>query len=447
MKSFFAKSVPNTSPGISATEELERLTIGLANVEAIMRMASRSKYYNKISFSRLQEMATHGLITHPEEPTYLTCAHHLRKNCYIKWSGPEHLLAHFDAKHKANFTPSMAAQEDTTEEPSPPPCHDSCAYTVRTGVWAESTQPSVPMAMPKANGGAGVWAESTQPSVPMPKANEGVSEETLLAKAEAEAVAALPDWMHKLVAVSDGASISASNGNFCFQRKVPKPQIPNQSYPTKVPLTSSSMWQWLRHYAQFQHCAQVLIGCAKLNSELIAAGKDGPDLGRHFSQCQTVLKVLVLRAPAYSLQYFYTQQGACWSDIVDSFTEYYQTCCVDAELRLRGEIVTFTILLGAMCNIVKQVLNWKLGHDEVHESMLAMVAFNKECQVLGAKAISYLSKDDPAQAMISLNGASPSDKYTGKSRPSQNQLATGELASLKRRSTEIGPREAKKQKR
>jgi hypothetical protein len=55
----------------------------------------------------------------------------------------------------------------------------------------------------------------------MPKANEGVSEETLLAKAEAEAVAALPDWMHKLVAVSDGASISllptetsASNGKF-----------------------------------------------------------------------------------------------------------------------------------------------------------------------------------------------------------------------------------------
>ena len=70
-------------------------------------------------------MATHGLITHPEEPTYLTCAHHLRKNCYIKWSGPEHLLSHFDAKHNANCTPSMAAQEDTTEEPSPPPCQQS----------------------------------------------------------------------------------------------------------------------------------------------------------------------------------------------------------------------------------------------------------------------------------------------------------------------------------
>ena len=100
---FFAQSVPNTSPGISAAEVLKTLQSGLANVDAIMLVASRSLYYKAIPLQRMQEMATHGLIIHPEDPAYLTCAHHSRKGAYIKWPGKEQLLKHFDAKHKANY--------------------------------------------------------------------------------------------------------------------------------------------------------------------------------------------------------------------------------------------------------------------------------------------------------------------------------------------------------
>ena len=58
---------------------------GLDNLADIMKMACKSKYYKHIPIDRIQEMATHGLIIHPEHPEYLTCDHRLKKGKHILW--------------------------------------------------------------------------------------------------------------------------------------------------------------------------------------------------------------------------------------------------------------------------------------------------------------------------------------------------------------------------
>ena len=97
--------------------------------------------------------------------------------------------------------------------------------------------------------------------------------------------------------------------------------------------------------------------------------------------------------------------------------------------------------MGAMSQLVKRVLTWKLTNGYAHDSVQALVGFNSEGEALGAKAICYLShakSSDTADAVVvALNGADPK-KYTGRNQPSKNQLIAGELASQKKRSSEIG---------
>ena len=76
---------------------------GLDNLAGIMKMACKSKYYKHIPIHRIQEMATHGLIIHPEHPEYLTCDHHLKRGKHILWPDGKTLEQHFDAKHKEHY--------------------------------------------------------------------------------------------------------------------------------------------------------------------------------------------------------------------------------------------------------------------------------------------------------------------------------------------------------
>ena len=82
-KTFFDKSVRITSADMSADAIQATLETGLKNVQAIIKMASKSKLYKSIPVERLQEMATHGLTIHPTEPEYLTCDHHARNGKHI----------------------------------------------------------------------------------------------------------------------------------------------------------------------------------------------------------------------------------------------------------------------------------------------------------------------------------------------------------------------------
>ena len=67
-------------PKITANEMKATLEAGLENVQAIIKMASKSDCYKHISVKRLQDMATHGLIIPPDNPRYLTCRWHIKKD-------------------------------------------------------------------------------------------------------------------------------------------------------------------------------------------------------------------------------------------------------------------------------------------------------------------------------------------------------------------------------
>ena len=70
-KTFIDKSFRMTSSQVTANDMMTTLEAGLRNVQAIISMASDSAWYRHIPVERLQDMATHGLTIHPDNPTYL----------------------------------------------------------------------------------------------------------------------------------------------------------------------------------------------------------------------------------------------------------------------------------------------------------------------------------------------------------------------------------------
>ena len=81
--------------------------------------------------------------------------------------------------------------------------------------------------------------------------------------------------------------------------------------------------------------------------------------------------------------------------------------------------------MGAMAQLVKQVLTWHLTNGNAHDCVQAMVCFKSEGSALGAKAICYLSHDSSGTAdgvVIALNGCDPRMKYTGRSKPTKKQV-------------------------
>ena len=140
------------------------------------------------------------------------------------------------------------------------------------------------------------------------------------------------------------------------------------------------------------------------------------------------------------LQYYKTRSGASWDEAAGCLEIYLETEG-DQSLLLRGSAIKFTTLLGIVCRFVKQVLTWRLVNGYRHECIQALVAFNRQCLDLGAKAICYLSHDTTGAAdgvTISLTGADPRMKYTGSHKGTKRQLAEGVLGSQARRSTDIG---------
>ena len=101
-KKFLQKSI-RIKADVAPAEILEVVEGGLDNLAAIMKMVCNSKWYKHIPTERIQEMATHGLIIHPEKPEYLTCDHHFKRGTHILWPDAKTLEQHFDAKHKKKY--------------------------------------------------------------------------------------------------------------------------------------------------------------------------------------------------------------------------------------------------------------------------------------------------------------------------------------------------------
>ena len=76
------------------------LEAGLRYVQAIISTASDSEWYRHIPVERLQDMATHGLIIHPDKPTYLTCRWHITQGRHYLWPTAAPLDKHFNEKHR-----------------------------------------------------------------------------------------------------------------------------------------------------------------------------------------------------------------------------------------------------------------------------------------------------------------------------------------------------------
>ena len=110
-------------------------------------------------------------------------------------------------------------------------------------------------------------------------------------------------------------------------------------------------------------------------------------------------------------------------------------------MSLTGSPIRFTALMGALAQLVTQVLTGHLTKGVAYDCVQAMVCFTSEGSRLGAKSICYLSYDPPGTAdgvVFKVTGCDPTDNYSGKNKPTKTQLATGELGSQKRRSNESG---------
>ena len=80
-RTFVHKSIRMKAPEVAVEDMMKTMEAGLRNVQASKSMASVSKWYRHIPVEQLEDMATHGLITHPEDPNYLTCGWHTKRNC------------------------------------------------------------------------------------------------------------------------------------------------------------------------------------------------------------------------------------------------------------------------------------------------------------------------------------------------------------------------------
>ena len=113
----------------------------------------------------------------------------------------------------------------------------------------------------------------------------------------------------------------------------------------------------------------------------------------------------------------------------------------DSELSLTASSIAFTALLGALAQLVTQVLTGHLAKGAAYDCVQVMVCFNSEGSTLGAEAICYLSYDQSGTAdgvVSKVTGCDPTDKYSGKNKPTKTQLAAGELGNQTRRSNELG---------
>ena len=368
---------------------------GLDNVADIMKMACKSKYYKHIPIDRIQEMATHGLIIHPEHPEYLTCDHHLKRGKHVLWPDAKILEQHFDAKHKENYAAwrqGTAAKRMPSQE-----IEDEAAKRI----------PSSP---------SGVWREPLE----------------YLKKPAAPPVSST-------AAASSGASWTAPKGPYnIFQAHTELEEEEEERIKPDVECVDQILTEWMIAYAHFQYSAQVLHDYAD------DEGPHGPYAQRKkWTDCFCYWKALEHHTEPgllNDLQYYKTTSGASWDEAAGCLEIYLETEG-DQSLLLRGSAIKFTTLLGIVCNMVKQVLTWRLVNGYRHECIQALVAFNRQCLDLGAKAICYLSHDTTGAAdgvTISLTGADPRMKYTGSHKGTKRQLAEGVLGSQARRSTDIG---------
>ena len=200
-----------------------------------------------------------------------------------------------------------------------------------------------------------------------------------------------------------------------------------------------ALWEWMERYASFQVAAQSVMDALRAKAHL-------HNIDHHHKCLEAGLRTwesLKSAAPVNDLECCSTRHGATWQQVVHWLDQYFQAPLLffdHGELMLGGWPATFPQMLGAMCQLIKQLLNWYLNEcddEEMNACVSALVCFNEESKKLGGSARCHL-KDDSFYGrftvVIQLTGYKPEYKYTNRTLPTWKQMETGVLQSQQSRS-------------
>ena len=246
-------------------------------------------------------MATHGLIVHPHEPTYLTCRFHVKRGSHLKWPSAEILENHFDEEHRKRYAhwrcnhasePPMLEMDEIHSE-------ERCE-----GVW---------------NGTGDVFVD----------------------------VPALQSDVMAMPSVSmTSSSLSSQTG--ALSSSTPCPDVAVDA----PPVWKFSLGEWMRMYAEFQH----------LSAKCVDPSVDPSVVEKIVKQSHNHLCTLDLTAPHDDLLYCRTSRGATWPQVFRELSRFFAAVCT-CSLTLNSSGTILYCLLHVMSQLIKQLLTWYLTHD------------------------------------------------------------------------------------
>jgi hypothetical protein len=211
------------------------------------------------------------------------------------------------------------------------------------------------------------------------------------------------------------------------------PQAGNVFGPRPQPITVD-MTQFMRSYALFQHAAQIFSDYPADE----ATHWTMLDLGAHGVSCLDELSKGINAQPA-EVQELKTSKGAGWSDIIISLNVAFLNG-QNKTIAFRGSDETFTRVLAALSNLMKQMIDNLLSFGDpakTHVAVLGILSFNWTCEEVEAKAIANIISGNVKGAAegvrFILSGSSPHNKYTGRTLPSFGQSQSSSLPSQVRR--------------
>ena len=157
--------------------------------------------------------------------------------------------------------------------------------------------------------------------------------------------------------------------------------------------------------------------------------------------CLRNLEQLDSIAPKKELSYCQTEKGARWEAVIEAFKSYFdlqENCRSVSDLKLNGLEVTIGQLMGAMTQLMKQLMTNYVGKGDP-ELVKAMIKFNEQSDILEADSRCMFTYDKDSglfDGVIFKLSLKPEHKFTNRTLPSHYQIEKGVLNSLTRRSSD-----------
>ena len=352
---------------------------GLANLRHILAVAAKDPGYCRLSTEKLMDMASHGLIIHPDAASYLTCGvcRNTQKKLY-KWQSVDGLVAHFHEGHKERY---MAWRRESSEVDPP---EDFAAW------------------MSRSDQAVDLFRSPCVEDLGRSRREDGVGGDAR-------------GFQRGALGVGGRGTSSRPRGS--VGRVAP-------NFPTTAAGSSEDeweLWSWIRMYAAFQSALDKCQSTADPPRSVI-------------NTCRRTLEVLQEGAPGAVLAEYRTSKKSTWNGLVQLLHSYFSSWG-RSPLVLQGESITLGGLAGCMSGGIKYVLNTFLGRGEEWEQEVvkAVVCLNEESKALGGQFYCLFQRAQPCgtrdAVTIRLTGR-PDHKYSGGThRPTRTQLLRSQLES------------------